>query len=672
MGCYHETIKLEVLNEKDAIDLFLSYVGINTSSSSNDFKDVASGIVKECGRLPIAIITVARALNSRPLNDWKDALERMRAYEPLQDVNQDLKEAYNSLRLSYDNIKNENARQLFLLCSLFPEDSEIPIELLNRIAIGLGLCGDADRYSASRSQFTPIKNELIDSCLLLKAGNETVKMHDLVREVALWIENKKVQVGMDSITTLKENIQYSSWKTSDFPNHLGSSKLEALLVWINESNEVKVPDAFFEGSGDLKILILECLAGSKLQISTPSLLQPLEALKNVQTLAIKSFELEDISILASLKSLTSLELIECSIIELPSKIRELEKLRLLELRKCSIKRNNPFEVIGSCSQLEELYYVGNAIGQLDHEKFPQITTFPKLRRYHIMGSHDGHCKVNFSTSKYFNSKNLEKIFSKEIFTSLIGGAEILELYKVDYNRGWTSIVPDIVPMEEKGLKDHLTKLSLESCFEINCVVYTDHLQSSGVIFSKLVELQLHEMGVRELCYGPYPVDFLRQLENLKLVRCQKLKRTLFEGKLELGNLKSVKLEECSMTCLFHPSTAQSLNQLETLEIIECSQLNYIVAEMMDYDDDPNQKSHRAMLQKLKSPQVRRCGELEFILPICFCEDLALLESVKIIRCQKLKYIFGPYSNKRELHQMGKEIVLQLLENNWKFMKYQIS
>lgn len=206
MRCYHETIKLEVLNEKDAIDLFLSYAGINTSSSSGDFKDVASGIVKECGRLPIAIITVARALNSRPLNDWKDALERMRAYEPLQDVNQDLKEAYNSLRLSYDNIKNENARQLFLLCSLFPEDSEIPIELLNRIAIGLGLCGDADRYSASRSQFTPIKNELIDSCLLLKAGNETVKMHDLVREVALWIENKKVQVGMDSITTLKENI----------------------------------------------------------------------------------------------------------------------------------------------------------------------------------------------------------------------------------------------------------------------------------------------------------------------------------------------------------------------------------------------------------------------------------------------------------------------------------
>ncbi|XP_054777303.1 probable disease resistance protein At1g52660 [Prosopis cineraria] len=68
MGC-HEIIKLEVLNEKDASNLFLSYTGISMDSSSNDFEHVALDIVEECGRLPVAIIAVARALKFRPIGD---------------------------------------------------------------------------------------------------------------------------------------------------------------------------------------------------------------------------------------------------------------------------------------------------------------------------------------------------------------------------------------------------------------------------------------------------------------------------------------------------------------------------------------------------------------------------------------------------------------------------
>ncbi|XP_028753110.1 uncharacterized protein LOC114712731 [Neltuma alba] len=92
----------------------------------------------------------------------------------------------------------------------------------------------------------------------------------------------------------------------------------------------------------------------------------------------------------------------------------------------------------------------------------------------------------------------------------------------------------------------------------------------------------------------YPVDFLKQLRKLQLV--------------------DVKLE------------AQSLKQLETLDIRECLKLKYIVAETMD-DQDPNQKSHDSMLPKLKYLMIYDCAELEFILPICFCEDLPLLEII---------------------------------------------
>ncbi|XP_028788259.1 probable disease resistance protein At1g61300 [Neltuma alba] len=537
MGC-HETIELKVLNDEDAVNLFLSYADESIDGASNGLKDAALGIVKECGSLPVAIVAVASALKSRPLQEWQDSLKRLQNHEGIHDVPEDLKQAYNSLRLSYDNLRNEKAQKLFLLCSLFPEDYEIPIELLTRIAIGVGLCGEANIYSIARSHFTPIKNELLDSCLLLKVENECVKMHDLVREVALWIGNKQIQAGINSNSTLIENIQYSSWNIVDFRNHFDGKKLEVLLLWINDANSprVKVPDAPFEGMENLKILAL--MSSSDLEISAASLFQSPLSLTSVRTLAIKNFKsLGDISILANLKDLESLELNNCSIIELPKEIKELQKLRLLEMVNCSFTgRNNPFEVIGSCFQLQELYYASNHVDDDDR----QITTLPRLQRYHIRGPvYFSDYKVDFLIPRYFDSRDLRVDFTNEIFKLLVARAEVLILGGDYHNRGWTNIVPDILSVEDDNMKDQLTRFSLHSMNEIKCLIHTENLRPGVAIFSKLVELMLSSVDVRELCHGPYPVDFLKQLKELHLSTCEKLEGTLFDGKLELCNLKSI-------------------------------------------------------------------------------------------------------------------------------------
>jgi Leucine-rich repeat (LRR) protein len=65
-------------------------------------------------------------------------------------------------------------------------------------------------------------------------------------------------------------------------------------------------------------------------------------------------DLGDISILGNLQSLETLDLIECKINELPNQITKLRKFRLLKLNWCTIRKNNPFEVIKGCSSLEEL------------------------------------------------------------------------------------------------------------------------------------------------------------------------------------------------------------------------------------------------------------------------------------------------------------------------------
>ncbi|XP_028786572.1 uncharacterized protein LOC114742488 [Neltuma alba] len=190
-----------------------------------------------------------------------------------------------------------------------------------------------------------------------------------------------------------------------------------------------------------------------------------------------------------------------------------------------------------------------------------------------------------------------------------------------------------------------------------------YLRPDVAIFSKLVELELFSMDGRELCHGSYPGDFFKQQKELQLSKYEKLESTLFDGKMELYNLKRIDLCGCSMTSLFHPSTAQSLKQLEALQIRSCFELKYIVAETMD-DHNPNHKNHDSMFPKLKDLLLTVCPELEFVMPIRFCKDLPLLERMHIYYCRKLKYIFGqqyPKETDLNLDQKGKGNILQLLE-----------
>ncbi|XP_028754234.1 probable disease resistance protein At4g27220 [Neltuma alba] len=206
MGC-QKTIQLDVLPMDDALKLFLSHTIASGNDCPSDLKKLAQDIVNECGGLPIVIVAVAKALKSPSLQQWKAALIALKNPMPSRHgiVDEDKRKIYNSLRLSYDHLKGEEAKILFLLCSIFPKAYEIPLELLSRIAIGLGLFKEEDPYYVARSHANDIENALINSSLLLKTGEVYVRMHDVIRDMALEkIDNEKIQVIMDSKTKLKE------------------------------------------------------------------------------------------------------------------------------------------------------------------------------------------------------------------------------------------------------------------------------------------------------------------------------------------------------------------------------------------------------------------------------------------------------------------------------------
>ena len=127
-------IPLNFLVEEESLALMKKIAIVDDCAVLND---VVLKVVEECKGLPIAIIRVGKALTGKSLDDWNAAMHQLRKSRlvDIEGVDEE-KNAYACLKWSYDQLKRKT-KLCFLLCSLFPEDYNIPIEELTRYAMGL-------------------------------------------------------------------------------------------------------------------------------------------------------------------------------------------------------------------------------------------------------------------------------------------------------------------------------------------------------------------------------------------------------------------------------------------------------------------------------------------------------------------------------------------------------
>ncbi|PNY13999.1 putative CC-NBS-LRR resistance protein, partial [Trifolium pratense] len=636
MGC-GETIQLELLSKEDAWIMFKMHAHLSNVSSKS-FLDKGYKITTECKRLPVAIATIASSLKGQKrLKEWDIVLKSLQKNVSMGGVDEDLVDIYKCLKFSYDYLKNEKAKRLFLLCSVFQEDEEMSIEILARLSIAVGLFGeDYCSYEDARSQAVVAKNKLLDSCLLLETENGEVKMHDLVREVAKWMANKEIQEvnlynkNQQSLIERDKDVKYLLCEGNllgFFSSKFDGSKLEILIVKMKVSyRTMDFPISFFENAVGLRVLNLKNKVAWHIR-KKPKLLLPksIQSLTNIRSLLVEEFNLGDISIFGSLRSLETLDLDHCQFDELPCEIIKLEKLRLLNLVHCEIRCNNPFDVIQKCSSLEELYFCHS------FNEFCKEITLPSLGRYYLTDVPS--VIMNDSLSKCVTIQR--DYFSEATYKYVMQTTELLQLY---IEKGWRNLMPEIVPIDQ-GMND-LIELRLKDDSQLQCLVDTKHIDSQVPnVFSKLVVLKLDEMeNLEELCNGPISFDSLNNLEKLKIMYCRNL-RILFNGNLNLCNLKTVTLRKCStLVSVFDLSTSRSLLLLEKLEIIGCEKLENIVT----YDN--NKICCNSMFPKLKIVDIKRCHQLQFVIPLLSAKDLLLLESINIESCDKLNYIFGQHQD----------------------------
>ncbi|XP_048498584.1 probable disease resistance protein At4g27220 [Beta vulgaris subsp. vulgaris] len=346
MGC-KEPIKLSLLNDEDSWDLFKRHAGTMLSDPSSQLEVVAKEVTRECNSLPLALIVVASALRDKSQEEWEFALKKLQSsrLEEIQDIETAV---YQRIELSYDFLRSESTKKCFLMCSLFPEDYEISIEMLTRYALGYGLFDQdtsIDSYMTAKTQVKIIISHLLACSLLLKPDSmsERFKMHDVVRDAAIWITSKGEEVFLVPIPSQNKwimdpklvNTMAISLLACPMNQHLliptECSKLKMLLLAQRVPLQ-NVRDTCFDAMTNLRVLDMTAIASYLLELALPSSLQ---LLRNLRTLYLRRWKLKgNLSIIGSLSSLEILSFAGSVLNELPMELVELSELKFLDLSAC--------------------------------------------------------------------------------------------------------------------------------------------------------------------------------------------------------------------------------------------------------------------------------------------------------------------------------------------------
>ncbi|PNT65859.1 disease resistance protein RPP13 [Brachypodium distachyon] len=181
--------RMKPLAKEDSKRLFFSRVFRSEDGCPPQFQEVSTQILKKCGGLPLAIITIASLLASRQArsrSDWesiKDSLgTNLAAYPTLEGMK-------NILNLSYINLPLR-LRACFLYLGMYPEDREIRRDDLTRQWVAEGFVSGphgADLEEVAKSYF----NELINRSMI-QPGKENMygevdycRVHDLMLDLIL-------------------------------------------------------------------------------------------------------------------------------------------------------------------------------------------------------------------------------------------------------------------------------------------------------------------------------------------------------------------------------------------------------------------------------------------------------------------------------------------------------
>ena len=236
----------------DSRRLFYKRIFPNDSGCPNEFEQVSKDILKKCGGVPLAIITIASALASgqqvKPKHEWDILLQSLGS--GLTEDNS-LEEMRRILSFSYYNLPSHLKTCLLYLC-IYPEDSEIDRDRLIWKWVAEGFVHHGDQGTSLFLVGLNYFNQLINRSMIqpiydLLGQVHACRVHDMVLDLIcnLSHEAKFVNLldGTGNIMSSQSNVRRFSLhnKNEDHQakplrNFTGISRVRSITVFTSAIN----------------------------------------------------------------------------------------------------------------------------------------------------------------------------------------------------------------------------------------------------------------------------------------------------------------------------------------------------------------------------------------------------------------------------------------------------
>ncbi|KAG4937118.1 hypothetical protein JHK85_052037 [Glycine max] len=597
------TFSVGVLDENEAKTLLKKEAGIHVQSFEFDEKVIE--IAKMCDGLPIALVSIGRSLKNKSSFVWQDVCQQIKR----QSFTEGHESMDFSVKLSYDHLKNEQLKHIFLLCARMGNDALIMN--LVKFCIGLGLLQGVHTIREARNKVNILIEELKESTLLGESySRDRFNMHDIVRDVALSISSKEKHVffmknGILDEWPHKDELERYTAICLHFcdindglPESIHCPRLEVLHI-DNKDDFLKIPDNFFKDMIELRVLILTGVNLSCLPSS-------IKCLKKLRMLSLERCTLgENLSIIGELKKLRILTLSGSNIESLPLEFGQLDKLQLFDISNCSKLRVIPSNIISRMNSLEEFYMRDSLIlWEAEENIQSQNASLSELRHLNQLQNLDIHIQSvsHFPQNLFLDMLDSYKIFIGEFNMLTVGEFKIPDIYEeakflaLNLKEGIDIHSETWVKMLFKSVE----YLLLGQLNDVHDVFY--ELNVEGFPYLKHLSI-VNNFGIQYIINSVerfHPLLAFPKLESMCVYKLDNLEKLCGNNQLEEASfcrLKIIKIKTCDkLENIFPFFMVRLLTVLETIEVCDCDSLKEIVSV--------ERQTHTIIDDKIEFPQLR--------------------------------------------------------------------
>ena len=254
------------LSDLEAWIFFQRNVGRHLNSEGGEIAKLAKSVANKCSGHPLALEVIGKSMeNATSVDEWREA-ERKLVRSP--QMIEGFEDVLLLMKFSFDRLRDDNMRNCLLYICLWGEDKAIPKDDLIDYWFGEGFldCDDSESLYEARGRGHENITTLVSCSLLQKASkdNRYVRMHDVVRDMCLWLTSGKFHTygkfyaylkgdhNHSSSTMTLTNLQRLSAKTNWYlgekilpRDFIPSPNLQTLLCGRNYYPSFQIEERFF-------------------------------------------------------------------------------------------------------------------------------------------------------------------------------------------------------------------------------------------------------------------------------------------------------------------------------------------------------------------------------------------------------------------------------------------